>query len=103
MRELLITRRLEAELKKPRILELYLNVIEWGDGIYGAEAASQTYFRTSAAELSPPQAAMLAAMIVNPHRFNAGHPTSQLVRRQQLILRRMGVVTPPIESVQLER
>ena len=53
MREMLIARRLEAELTKQRILELYLNVIEWGDGIYGAEAAARTYFGKSAAELGP--------------------------------------------------
>ena len=47
LRELMIARRLEAELKKQRILELYLNVIEWGDGIYGAEAAARTYFQTA--------------------------------------------------------
>ena len=66
LRELLIARRLEAELPKSRILELYLNVIEWGDGIYGAEAAARTYFHTSAAALGPAQAAQLAASIVNP-------------------------------------
>ena len=54
LREILIARRLEAELTKQRILELYLNVIEWGDGIYGAEAAARTYFGKSAAELGPP-------------------------------------------------
>ncbi len=53
LRELIIARRLEAELSKQRILELYLNVIEWGDGIYGAEAAARQYFRTSAAQLGP--------------------------------------------------
>ena len=53
VREFLIARRLEAELSKQRILELYLNVIEWGDGIYGAEAAARTYFHKSAAELAP--------------------------------------------------
>ena len=53
LRELLIARRLEAELSKQRILEIYLNVIEWGDGIYGAEAAARTYFGKSAAELGP--------------------------------------------------
>src|SRR5256885_11634107 len=58
-RELIIARRLEAELKKARILELYLNVIEWGDGIYGAEAAARAYFQTSAAELSPGEPALL--------------------------------------------
>ena len=55
LRELIIARRLEAELKKARILELYLNVIEWGDGVYGVEAAARSYFRKSAAELTPPK------------------------------------------------
>ena len=66
LRELIIARRLEAELKKARILELYLNVIEWGDGVYGAEAASRTLFRATAAALGPEQAALLAGAIVNP-------------------------------------
>ena len=95
LRELIIARRLEAELKKARILELYLNVIEWGDGVYGAEAAAQTYFHESAATLSPEQSALLAAAIVNPRLLNPAHPTARLLRRQQLILRRMGAVSPP--------
>lgn len=103
LRELIIARRLEAELKKSRILELYLNVIEWGDGIYGAEAAARTYFHVSAADVSPQQAALLAAAIVNPRLLNPQHPTPRLVRRQQLILRRMGAVVPPQESAQRER
>jgi len=90
MREFLIARRLEAELPKTRILELYLNVIEWGDGIYGIEAAAGTYFHVSAAELSESQSALLAAAIVNPRVLNPGRPTPRLLRRQQLILRRMG-------------
>ena len=98
LRELLIARRLEAELPKSRILELYLNVIEWGDGIYGAEAAARTYFHTSAAALGPAQAALLAAAIVNPRVMNPAHPTARLLRRQQLILRRMGTVVPPVED-----
>jgi monofunctional biosynthetic peptidoglycan transglycosylase len=57
LRELLIARRLEAELPKRRILEIYLNVIEWGDGIYGAEAAARRYFTTSAAQLEPEEGA----------------------------------------------
>src|SRR5262245_30296101 len=61
LRELLITRRLEAELTKQRILELYLNVIEWGDGIWGAEAAARRYFRKSSADLSAQESALLAA------------------------------------------
>jgi monofunctional biosynthetic peptidoglycan transglycosylase len=103
LRELVIARRLEAELKKSRILELYLNVIEWGDGLYGVESASRVYFQKSAAELGPSEAAMLAAAIANPRNFNPARPSSRLLRRQQLILRRMGAVNPPQESVQLER
>jgi monofunctional biosynthetic peptidoglycan transglycosylase len=94
-RELVIARRLEAELSKQRILELYLNVIEWGDGIYGAEAASRAYFRKSAADLAPPEAALLAAAIINPRVLMPAHPTARLRRRQQMIMRRMGAVTPP--------
>jgi monofunctional biosynthetic peptidoglycan transglycosylase len=103
LRELVIARRLEAELKKSRILELYLNVIEWGDGLYGVESASRVYFKKSAAELGPSEAALLAAAIANPRNFNPARPSSRLLRRQQLILRRMGAVNPPQESVQLER
>src|SRR3954470_23826112 len=66
LRELIIARRLEAELKKARILELYLNVIEWGDGVYGVEAASRSYFGAASAALGPEQASLLAAAIVNP-------------------------------------
>jgi monofunctional glycosyltransferase len=95
-RELLIARRLEAELTKQRILEIYLNVIEWGDGIYGAEAAARTYFRKSAAELSPQEAALLAAAIRSPRAFDPGRPTARLRRRQEMILRRMdAVIAPP--------
>jgi monofunctional glycosyltransferase len=97
-RELIITRRLEAELEKARIFELYLNVIEWGDGIWGAEAAARTYFGVPAAAVSPSQAALLAAVIINPRLLNAAEPTPRLTRRQQLILRRMGGVTPPESS-----
>jgi monofunctional biosynthetic peptidoglycan transglycosylase len=103
LRELVIARRLEAELKKARILELYLNVIEWGDGIYGVEAASRAYFHVPASDLSPEQSALLAAAIINPRVLNPSRPTSRLIRRQQLILRRMGAVLPPQESAQLER
>jgi len=98
IRELIIARRLEAELKKARILELYLNLIEWGDGVYGAEAAARTYFQTSAGALGPTESALLAAAIINPRLYNPARPNGRLLRRQQLILRRMGVVTPPDES-----
>ena len=91
-RELILARRLEAELKKTRILELYLNVIEWGDGVYGVESAARVYFQKSAAELGPSEAALLAGAIVNPRLLNPARPTKRLIRRQQLILRRMGVL-----------
>ena len=103
MRELMIARRLEAELKKSRILELYLNLIEWGDGIYGADAAARRYFQTSASALGPTESALLAAAIINPRVLNPARPSKGLLRRQQLILRRMGVVTPPEESVSGQR
>lgn len=102
-RELILARRLEAELPKARILELYLNVIEWGDGIYGAEAAARTYFHESAADLDAPQAATLAAAIINPRIYSPARPTTRLIRRQQLILRRMGVVIEPEAQVQVAR
>ena len=93
--ELLITRRLEAELPKQRILELYLNEIEWGDGIWGAEAAAHRYFHKSASELTAQESALLAAAIANPHIMNPAHPTARLRRREEMIMRRMGAVTPP--------
>jgi len=99
LREWIIARRLEAELKKSRIFELYLNIIEWGDGVYGAEAAARTYFHAPAATLGAPEAALLAAAIVNPRLLNPAHPTGRLLRRQHLILRRMGAAAAPQEAV----
>jgi monofunctional biosynthetic peptidoglycan transglycosylase len=95
--ELILARRLEAQLTKARILELYLNVIEWGDGLYGAEAAARTYFHTSASTVSANESALLAAAIANPRVFNPGRPTTRLIRRQQLILRRMDAESPPVQ------
>jgi len=95
LRELLIARRLEAELTKQRILEIYLNVIEWGDGVYGAEAAARRYFGKSAAELTAQESALLASAIINPRVLDPGHPSARLRRRQQMILGRMGWVEPP--------
>src|SRR5947207_13181315 len=96
--ELIVARRLEAELPKARIFELYLNVIEWGDGVYGAEAAARTYFHTSAAALGRQEAALLAASIINPRVMNPLKVTARLARRQQLILGRMGGVVPPSDT-----
>jgi monofunctional biosynthetic peptidoglycan transglycosylase len=95
VRELLIARRLEAELPKQRILEIYLNVIEWGDGVYGAEAAARTYFGKPASQLAASEGALLAAAIANPRVMNPGNPTARLRRRQQMVLRRMGAIEPP--------
>jgi monofunctional glycosyltransferase len=88
-RELLITRLLEGALTKRRILELYLNVVEWGDGVYGADAAARTYFRVPASGLSPEQAALLAGSLINPRRYSPGAPPRRLRQRQAIILRRM--------------
>ena len=95
LRELIITRRMEAALPKARILEIYLNVIEWGDGIWGAEAASRNYFGISASALSREQAALLAGAIINPRVLNPARPTRRLLARQRIILGRMGGVEPP--------
>jgi monofunctional biosynthetic peptidoglycan transglycosylase len=95
LRELIIARRLEAALSKRRILEIYLNVVEWGDGVYGAEAASRVHFRKPAANLSPPEAALLAGALVNARALMPARPNARLARRQRIILARMGSVTPP--------
>ena len=95
LRELIIARRMEAALPKARILEIYLNVIEWGDGIWGAEAAARTYFGVPASGLSREQAALLAGAIINPRALNPARPTARLLGRQRIILARMGGVEPP--------
>jgi monofunctional biosynthetic peptidoglycan transglycosylase len=92
-REAAITYFLEKELSKKRIMELYLNVIEWGDGIYGAEAAARTYFKKSASSLTPQEAAYLSAMIPSPlNVFNPKKNPKRVVRRQKVILRGMNYV-----------
>jgi monofunctional glycosyltransferase len=77
---------------KPRIMEVYLNSIEWGPGVYGAEAAAQHNFRTSAARLSPAQAARLAAIIPKPLAWRAAAPGPYVRRRSGTIVARAGVV-----------
>jgi monofunctional biosynthetic peptidoglycan transglycosylase len=98
LEELLIARRLEAALTKQRIFELYLNLIEWGDGIFGCEAASRAYYHKSCAALDVPEAAMLAGAIINPRVHSPAQPTKRLLRRQQIILRRMQY-KPPAEGI----
>jgi monofunctional biosynthetic peptidoglycan transglycosylase len=94
--EAILTIFLERTLTKRRILELYLNVIEWGDGIYGAEAASQHYFHKPASALSANEAAFLSAMIPNPRTvFNPHMNPRRVARRQRIILRGMPYVRLP--------
>ena len=93
--EAVITLMLEAMLDKRRIFELYLNVIEWGNGVFGAEAAAQHYFGVSAARLTQEQAARLAAMAPNP-RFYEHHPGAPgLARKIRIILARMPAADLP--------
>jgi monofunctional biosynthetic peptidoglycan transglycosylase len=79
--EAIITLMLEQMMPKRRILEIYLNVIEWGEGVYGAEAAARYYYHTSAANLGPAQAARLAAMVPRPRYFEK-RPNSPFLARQ---------------------
>ncbi len=86
LQEALIARKLEKTLSKRRILELYLNVIEWGDGLYGAEAAARTCFGKAAAELTPAEAIRLVSVIINPHRYSAVSNASKRMRNKRLLL-----------------
>ena len=96
IREAVITYFMERTLSKRRILEIYLNVIEWGDGIYGAEAAAQTYFHKHASDLTANEAAFLSAMIPSPlNIFNPQKNPRRLARRQKIILRGMPYVKLP--------
>jgi monofunctional glycosyltransferase len=87
--EVVITLMLEKTLSKRRILELYLNMIEWGNGVFGAEAAARHYFKTSAAGLGKTQAAKLAAMVPNPRFYDKHRSTRYLNRRTATIQARM--------------
>jgi len=86
LRELVVARWLEADLTKKRILELYLNLIEWGDGIYGAQAAAQRYYGKPASALEPEEAAGLAGMIPNPRRINPLADPRRFARAQRRAL-----------------
>ena len=93
--ELIIAFMLELVLSKERILELYINVAEYGRGIFGAEAAARYYYRTSAAALGPSQAARLAVMLPNPRYYDKHRETGYLARRTNLIVRRMAASELP--------
>lgn len=89
IKEMLIARRLEEKLGKRRILELYLNVAEWGRGLYGAEAAARAYFDKSAADLTPEEAAALAAVLPSPRRYSPVKGTRFMERQKSRIIGRM--------------
>ncbi len=93
--EILITYTLEALLTKQRILEIYLNTVEWGEGIFGAEAAARHYFKVGAAALSAPQAARLAVMLPAPRRFERRPASPYVQGRAATILARMRAVELP--------
>jgi monofunctional biosynthetic peptidoglycan transglycosylase len=95
LEEAAITVMLEQMMSKRRILEIYMNVIEWGDGVFGAEAAARHYFHTTAANLSAPQAAKLAAMVPNPRYYDKHREARGLQRRTGIILARMNQVSAP--------
>ncbi|MBL1377181.1 monofunctional biosynthetic peptidoglycan transglycosylase [Zobellella sp. CGMCC 1.18722] len=97
--EALYTPMLELILPKERILTLYLNIAEFGPGIYGAEAAAQAYFNTSAANLSRQQAAQLAAVLPNPRVYHAGRPSPYIQRRAATIQTRINQLGPLLACI----
>jgi monofunctional glycosyltransferase len=93
--ELVLTYALEAFLSKQRILEIYLNHVEWGEGLFGAQAAARYYFRADAAQLAPYQAARLAVMLPAPKRFEKRMGSAYLADRASTVAARMGAVELP--------
>ena len=90
LQDVVLARRLERVLSKDEILEIYLNIAEWGDEVFGAEAAARYYFDIPAAHLSWPQSALLAAMLSNPHVLNpCGNGRDAARHRRDVILRRL--------------
>jgi monofunctional biosynthetic peptidoglycan transglycosylase len=95
LEEAMITVMLEQTMSKRRILEIYLNMIEWGDGVFGVEAAARHYFNTSASGLTAAQAARLAAMIPNPRYFDQHRASAYLNKRTATIMARMNSAQIP--------
>lgn len=94
VREFVITKSLEKNLSKKRILEIYLNVVEWGDGIYGVNAASKNYFGVSPSELTPYQASYLAAILPGPLSFyNPKQHSARVERRAKKILNKINRIS----------
>ena len=102
IREAVITWRMEQVLSKKRILELYLNVVEWGDGTFGAEAASRHYFEKPASELTPREAARLAVVLPSPRKLNPAGNQKYVESRAEVIygiMQKRGIVLPDFETV----
>lgn len=102
LREAVLTWRLESELSKKRILEIYLNVAEWGDGVFGIEAAARHHFGKSAAGLTAMEAARLAAVLPNPRRLNASGDQRYVNSRSEVIYNimvRRGIVVEEFEEI----
>lgn len=93
--EAAITWMIESQMDKDRILEIYLNVVEWGNGVFGAEAAARHYYGISAAQLSREQAARLAAMLPRPQFYDRNRNSEYLAKRVPVILARMNQVEAP--------
>jgi monofunctional biosynthetic peptidoglycan transglycosylase len=87
--EVYFTALIELAWSKQRIMEVYLNIVEWAPGVYGAEAAARHHFRKSASALSPAEAARLAAVLPNPRRWSASQPTGYILGRSAVIEARM--------------
>ena len=103
--EVYFTFLIELFWSKERIMEVYLNSIEMGKGIYGAQAAAKYKFNTTAAKLSSGQCALIAATLPNPIRFNSAKPSAYLLKRQKQILRLMNLVPkfPPVEKKAVDK
>jgi len=93
--EIVITYMLESLLSKQRILEIYLNSVEWGEGVFGAEAAARHYFHVGADRLGPRAAAQLAVMLPAPKRFEKRPHSAYVIGRAGTVMARMGSVEPP--------
>ncbi len=95
--EVYFTFLIELIWSKKRIMEVYLNVIEMGDGIYGVQAASKTYFKKDAKNLTSAESALIAAVLPNPRKWNAGKPNGYINKRKNWILRQMGHLRGTVE------
>ena len=102
LKEAILTWRLEQQLSKKRIMELYLNVVEWGEGIFGIEMAARTYYGRPASALGPEESARLAAVLPNPRKYNPLGHSKFVVNRSRIfydIMVRRGIVIPAYEEV----